>query len=679
MHRLLIPLALLVWLGFAPASAQRQKLKDPEIPKPAPAVKSGAWAEVLKASQPRTLGPVAWLKQRARDYPELYKRVQGCAGDTLQAAGIVGAVEGLTPDRVKPFLDQARADAKRGATNVHQDTWVWMQRVALCFDYFRDHLTDDDRKQFIQFLNANFDSFTDDENAFHNSTMTKILVYLQIAYATWTENPRAQEFRDKALSFLYEQRVLPVLMEFGRGGGGTECGWYLKGALWALCQGLELARRVEGYEGMAKAERFFYQRLAYELFQCYPGKHKDWYGAERYPLEGDAAAMYGGHNEFPMNTRVLLAAHFRGSELARACANFRRRGGNAQSDVQLFLWDDKPDDPLPLAQLPLAHAALGIGKVFARSSWADDATWFRFECSDYYCAHQHFDAGNFEIFRHESLATESGEYHDWGSGHAMNWLVRTIAHNCVLVHDPAETWKQMRDGGRVPYANDGGQAKKWQWPVADLETWKKRQSEFERGDIVAYANTDAALFVAADVTAAYSPAKLKLWTRQIVYLRPGLFVILDRVESTQPEFAKTWLIHCRNEPQLKGNLFTIKDGAGELHGQCLLPADAKLASINGYTYGGQTFDPPPSGHSKFACKWRVETTPGKAAAGDVFLHVLSTDGPVDAELKDAGGRLTVKVSKPVRAEITFAQDIGATVKAGKITEFKREIVAGKFE
>ncbi|MBE7491892.1 MAG: heparinase II/III family protein [Planctomycetes bacterium] len=678
MPRLILAIAL-VLLCFAPSGAQRQKSKDPEIPKPAPAIKAGAWAEVLKGNQVRTLGPAAWLKQRAKDYPELYRRVQSCAGDTLQAAGIVHAVDGLPADKIRPFLDQARADAKRGATNVHQDTWVWMQRVALCFDYFRDQVTEDDRKQFIEFLNANFDSFTDDENAFHNSTMTKILVYLQVAYATWTENPRAKEFRDKALGFLYEKRVMPVLLEFGRGGGGTECGWYLKGALWALCQGLELARRVEGYDGFAKADRFFYQRLAYECFQWYPGRHKDYYGAERFPLEGDAAAGYGGHSEYPMNTRALLAAYFKGSELARAVANFRRRGGNPQSDMQLFLWDDKPDDPLPPDQLPLAHAALGIGKVFARSGWGDDATWFRFECSDYYCAHQHFDAGNFEIFRHESLATESGEYHDWGSPHAMNWLVRTIAHNCILVHDPSETWAQMRDGGRVAYANDGGQAKKWQWTVQDLDTWKQRRSEFERGDIVAWANTDAALFVAADVTAAYAPKKLKLWTRQIVYIRPGLFVILDRVKSTRADFAKTWLLHCRNEPALKDNTFAIKDGAGELHGLCLLPADAKLAAVHGYTYGGQTFDPPQTGHSQYACKWRVETTPGKAATDDVFLHVLSTDGPVDAEVKESGGKVTVKVSKPARAEITFGNDIGATVKAGKTLEFKREILAGRYE
>ena len=47
----------------------------------------------------------------------------------------------------------------------------------------------------IDWLNAHLASFRDDENPFHNSSLSKILTYLRIAYATWGENPLAGDFR----------------------------------------------------------------------------------------------------------------------------------------------------------------------------------------------------------------------------------------------------------------------------------------------------------------------------------------------------------------------------------------------------------------------------------------------------------------------------------------------------
>jgi len=273
---------------------------------------------------------------------------------------------------------------------------------------------------------------------------------------------------------LYEGKIVPVLNEFGVGGGYTECGWYCRGSLWHFVQALELARRVEGYDGFQKAPRFYYQRLAYEMFQPYPGLWM--YGAERFPVEGDGANTYGGHNEYPRHLRTVLAQYFRGSELAQAVANKKRRGSNPEAVTVSFLYEEPADAPRDLKDFPLAHLASGIGRVYARSDWTDDATWFRFECGDYWNGHQHFEAGNFEVFRYEPLATESGEYHDYLSSHSVNWLVRTIAHNCILVYQPDEQWTRMRDGGRSKYANDGGQAKKWEWPVDTLDIWKSRRA-----------------------------------------------------------------------------------------------------------------------------------------------------------------------------------------------------------
>ncbi|HEX2973372.1 MAG TPA: hypothetical protein VHP11_13640 [Tepidisphaeraceae bacterium] len=644
----------------------------PEIPKPKPLIPQAAWASALK-EHPRLLGPRSHLRALAAAKPREYQEIRG--EKSLLALGIVHAVQGLPPDQIQPFIQAALQNVARGVTNVHQDTWLWLMDVALTFDLFHDAISPSDRQKMIDWMNAHLGQFTADENAFHNSTLSKILCYLRIAYATWGENSRAQEFRDYALVKLYEGKVAPVLREFGAGGGYTECGWYTRGSLWHLVDALETARRFEDYDGFQQAPQFFYQRLAYEMLQPYPGL---WvYGTERYAVEGDGSDVYGGHTEYPRHTRTVLAQYFRGSELAAYVANKRRKGSNGAARLVDFLYDEQPDTPRPIDSFPLAHLAAGIGKVYARSDWSDNATWFRFECGDYWNAHQHYEVGNFEIYRYAPLATESGEYTDYVSNHSVNWLIRTIAHNSILVYQPAEQWTRQRDGGRNPYANDGGQTKKWEWPVDSLAIWKQRRDQFERGRIIAYENCPEFLYVAGDCTKAYSPTKLSLWIRQIVFLRPGAFVIFDRVVSTRPDYEKTWLLHCRSEPSIQGNTTTITQGKGVLTVRTLLPEQAAIHAREGYTYRGQTFNEAKSALTAVANRWRIEVSPASPATEDLFLHVLFTDQPRPTKLLRQGDHIGVAVGDD---EVLFTGQLGGQLTTvGKTIPLRPAVVRGKYE
>ncbi len=410
-----------------------------EPPRPAPRIAAGAWRSVLN-EHPRLLGPRSHLRALAAAKPDIYSEIK--ANKSLLAVGVAHAVEGVPAEQAASFIEAAKKNVARGVTDIHQDTWIWLTEVALTFDLFYDALSPADRSAMIAWMNGHLEKYKTDEGAFHNSTVSKILCYLRIAYATWGENPRAPEFRDYALKRLYEGRVAPTLAAFGEGGGWTEAGWYARGSLWHLAQALELARRIEGYDGFQKAPRFFYHRLAYEMFQPYPGRWE--YGTERFAVEGDGSLVYGGHTEYPRHLRTLLAQYFRGSPLARAVMNQRRKASNSEARLQDFLLEEEPETPLPLSGFPLAHLAKGIGKVYARSDWTDDATWLRFECGDFWNLHQHFEVGNFELFRYAPLATESGEDEDFTDAQSANWLTRTIAHNSLLIYQPGETWPRMR-------------------------------------------------------------------------------------------------------------------------------------------------------------------------------------------------------------------------------------------
>ncbi|MGA2497621.1 MAG: hypothetical protein ABSH20_07755, partial [Tepidisphaeraceae bacterium] len=312
---------VLVAMGWTTAALAQEQA----VPRPNPMVPAGAWAASLK-EHPRLLGPRAYLKGRVQQRPQDWQQIR--QAQELPMLGVAHAVEGRTRQQVEPHIREAMKNIGRGVTDIHQDTWIWLTQVVMVYDQFHDLLTPQERRQIIDWINPHLEKFVCDEGAFHNSTLSKVHCYLRIAYGTWGENPRAKEFRDYALLKLYEGKLLPVLKEFGQGGGYTECGWYTRGSLWNLVEALELARRFEAYDGFARAPAFFYQRLAYEMLQPYPGR---WlYGTERFACEGDGSEVYGGHTEYPRHTRMLLGQYFRGSELARYVANKRRRGSNAQ-------------------------------------------------------------------------------------------------------------------------------------------------------------------------------------------------------------------------------------------------------------------------------------------------------------------------------------------------------------
>jgi hypothetical protein len=666
------------------------KVPHADVPPARPMIANGAWSAAL-GEHSRLLGPRAFLKELAKTKAAQYATLKSLAreqwlertGHThvgtndLLAAGIVHAVEGLPREKAQPFIDAAMDFVAKGPTNQHQDSWVRMEQVVLTFDLFHDMLTPQQAAGMIGFLNEQFYFFTDDECGFHNSTASKMHCYLRVAYGTWGDNPMAGVFRDYAVKRLYESGLVPVFREFGAGGGWTECGWYCRHSLWHLVQGLELARRFDGYDGYQKIPAFFYNRLAYELHQPFPGLWK--YGAERYACEGDGQYVYSEFNEFPRLMRTVIAQYFRGSELARMTAG--RRGEGASHHIRLldFLYEEPVEKPLDpaAAGMDLAHLAGGIGKVYARSDWSADASWLRFECGPWWNQHQHSEAGHFDIFRREPLATESGEYCDWNAPHAMNWLVRSIAHNCILIHQEGERWHHHRNPDGQEMANDGGQGNRSIVTMA-VDAWRRYAEDLQRGRIAAYRSEPEFMYVAGDATAAYARAKARLVMRQIVFIRPHVFVIFDQVVSTRPEYEKTWLLHCQNEPAIDGNRVRIANGAGELHVQTLLPESARIEKVFGYTYGGQTYEPlHPFEPADLVPKWRIEVKPSTPAEKDFFLHVLSTDGPVEAKLVQETG---VVGASGDGWRVSFKGDCGGTLEiAGKTFELKGKVIPGRFD
>ena len=250
-----------------------------------------------------------------------------------------------------------------------------------------------------------------------------------------------------------------------------------------------------------------------------------------------------------------------------------------------------------------------------------------------------------------------------------------------LVHDPQETAPGIR--GAKPSGNDGGQS--YPWPhhngaVADAQQWQEGRELYDIADILAFEDRGDHVYVAGDCTRAYSREKLQSWTRQVVYIRPGTFVIFDRVASVDPSFRKTWVLQAAKPPTGEAPNLVVTNGEGRLFVQTVLPQNPQVELFSGdklYSYGGDQYDPtrqPPGP----VPECRIEVSPSEASATGYFLHVLTaTDAAVQSVPQatvDAEGDEIVVAAGETR--LTFAKEaVGGSIEVdGQATAFPDEIV-----
>jgi len=134
--------------------------------------------------------------------------------------------------------------------------------------------------------------------------------------------------------------------------------------------------------------------------------------------------------------------------------------------------------------------------------------------------------------------------------------------------------------------------------------------------IQAFESTDQYDYMLGDATNAYDSNKLEKFTRQLVYLKPDKFVILDHVVTTDAGVKKSWIVHPGATPQSIGDtLMLINNGSGKLWIKRLLPDKA----IHNLSTGS------------------IEVTPTQSSEQDWFLFVLQAS---DANLAQNSPEIT---------------------------------------
>jgi len=318
----------------------------------------------------------------------------------------------------------------------------------------------------------------------------------------------------------------------------------------------------------------------------------------------------------------------------------------------LLLFDPNIQIDNNLAALPLTrYFPSPFGGMVARTGWdtvvsltsATVVAEMRI-VERYFSNHQHLDAGSFQIYYKGPLAINSGIYGgtegEYGSSHFLNYYQRSIAHNSMLIYNPAErfTWH----GNAV--SNDGGQ----RFPANAAEPLNLNElmrDDYITGKVLAHDFGPDPIkpeysYLKGDITRSYTN-KVRNHQRAFVFLDfdnpqiPAALIVHDYVVSSNANFKKTWLLHCVQEPTFDGNVTTIvrneKGYNGKLVNTTLLPlsSNTHLAKIGGagkeFSVGGINYAQylsNPSNNAWDGAIWRVELSSKAASETDVFLNVM---------------------------------------------------------
>ena len=265
-------------------------------------------------------------------------------------------------------------------------------------------------------------------------------------------------------------------------------------------------------------------------------------------------------------------------------------------------------DQAPLADLATDYHASGIGEVYSRSGWDKGATWVNLIAGPYTESHAHQDQGSLMIFKGGWLAYDANVSSRSGLGQD------TTAHSVIRLTKDGSTIKQVAS---------------------------------TMSSLVALHQGADYLHAAADVTAAYkNNAAVQLVQRELVYLKPDVIVVYDRVKTSSGT-TQIWQLPTPVQPSISGSTATMASAGHSLKVQRLQPADAAMSTFS-FASG-----------SDFTGGFRLDQ---QVAGGDQrYLHVLSLDNA--AATVTASGANGVTVSFGGRtATVTFNRDTaGATL------------------
>ncbi|MBE7026437.1 MAG: hypothetical protein E7410_02555 [Ruminococcaceae bacterium] len=447
----------------------------------------------------------------------------------------------------------------------------------------------------------------------------------------------------------------------------TQSGQHSQGS----CYGL-----MNRYTSLAYAHMLVKRMSGYELFNedQLASLMYEWIYKRRpdglLMIDGDDTA---GFNGIPKNTYAMKGTDgmFMGSVLQGdpiLKKEFLYQGGfkprigreGVLPTEMLLLNDISVDATKASAEtLPLTkYFGSPVGEMVARTGWnmgtkSNDvvATMMIGEYNG--MNHAHYDCGHFMIYYKGILANDSGWYEKHSSDQHAHYTVQSVAHNTLVIETDYNKWGNQNQGiGGIGVDSRSG--KNFYWIDS---TWKGYQENKENhwADVIGHEfgpdlQYPEYSYIAGDIANAYtsdSDDGVNEALRHMIFLptgnekNPAAFVVFDKVDTKVGGKKKAFLLHSQEEPEVSGNVTTIKrterDYNGKLVNQTLLPAAENLAieKIGGkdkrfWNKDQNWFTLEESGKATGSDAGRVEDVSGSLEAGWGRVEIMpKKSGKVD--------------------------------------------------
>ncbi|MGH2958453.1 MAG: hypothetical protein ACRDKE_02530, partial [Solirubrobacterales bacterium] len=361
------------------------------------------------------------------------------------------------------------------------------------------------------------------DNPSNNYYYSFLRATMLLGLATEQENPLAAGWLTKFRLEKIGMQLIPTFNSDLIGGGsreGTGYGTAMKG-LWALYDIWESStgERIADLTPHTKAS------IPYLMHETVPS-------LDRIAPIGDhardsTAALFDYHREYGLALAWLyrddpIAAPLRGWLEANAVPEM----GQYFEYVQDFLYRDPAAPSSPLANLNTSYFSPGAGDLYSRSSWSSDATWMAMRMGPYTESHAHHDQLSFLINRNGWLAYDTN----------------IDSHSGIVQDEEVHNLVRIQHGST-----------------------QRRQREGYSSTVNAITDNASFTYAAADATAVYNPANVNRIQREIVYLKPNVFVVYDRLNAgTGATF--TWQLNSPFGPALAAGLASFgPSGAMRVH------------------------------------------------------------------------------------------------------------------
>ncbi len=287
------------------------------------------------------------------------------------------------------------------------------------------------------------------------------------------------------------------------------------------------------------------------------------------------------------------------------------RGGSRGKTALVY------EDELPAK----APSDIPQSKVFPYVGWAglhsdltqpeEDLTLI-FKSSPYgSVSHSHADQNAFAIMKGgTALAIPSGYYGpSYGKPHHAEWTRSTKANNCILVNG---------EGQQVRVAKGG--------------------------KITGFQDAKSYTYVSGDATEAYD-GKLNRWVRHILFLRPGIILLLDEIEAPAKSYFQ-WMLHAFEKMEIGDNKIISKRRNAKMEVTLACPQGLTLSQTDKfdtpYNQGiPEKYQEEKANHWHVCAETQEKTKKTRIAA---IMAVSKMDDECDIQLHDENGWFGIEAS-----------------------------------